>query len=571
MLLKRHPSSTHTTTTTTTAKKLSRPTLILLCLTLFLLTSATSYEFFPASRHLAQAIYRCSRLMFAVVLDAMDYKRTFASSFDTDDEKQEAYKGCHLRSAKRMLAALEALGGCYIKIGQHLASSNVVPVEWSSTLSVLQDRCPVSPTDELERMILKDTGKPRDLFFSDWQPIPIGTASIAQVHLATDRESGKRVAVKLQHPGLEEFLTVDMATVNFAVKWIDAIFPDFQLSWLAREMNDALPLEMDFRVEAKNAQRTIQDFEHISRSALYIPRVEWCEKRILVMEYIDGARVDNLEYLRKHHIDRNQVAKELSRIFSQMIYLNGFFHADPHEGNVLIRPRPSLSKSPYNFEVVLLDHGQYFDMDDELRVNYAKFWLGLMAANTPATQALRRKYALRMGVDSDLYPILESAITGRVGMGAPSEEIEFDPNAVDEDGRPALMRQKAGSLLEMRSASEIEMDHMRNAVVQREGLLANIFKMLRSVPRRIIMVLKVNDLTRSLDKSLATTHDATRIFLESPFPINTSHSLLLEPNSAPEQSGITIKLSSPNVFGEIWADGIAWTKGIWGSNRVQIV
>lgn len=110
------------------ASKINRPTLFLLCFTLFLLTSATSYEFFPASRHLAQAIYRCARLMYAVILDAIEYKRTFAIQYANEDEKMEAYRVCHLRSAKRMLEALQALGGCYIKIGQHLASSAVIPV-----------------------------------------------------------------------------------------------------------------------------------------------------------------------------------------------------------------------------------------------------------------------------------------------------------------------------------------------------------------------------------------------------------------------------------------------------------
>lgn len=93
-------------------------------------------------------------------------------------------------------------------------------------------------------------------------------------------------------------------------------------------------------------------------------------------------------------------------------------------------------------------------------VNYANFWLGLMAPNTPETQVLRRKYAKLMGIGEDLYPILESAITGRVGMGATEEE--FDPDEVDELGRPALMRQKAGSLLEMNKASDLERDHMAN-------------------------------------------------------------------------------------------------------------
>jgi aarF domain-containing kinase len=123
----------------------------------------------------------------------------------------------------------------------------------------------------------------------------------------------------------------------------------------------------------------------------------------MVMEYIKGARIDDLKYLADHNIDRNQVSQELSRIFSQMVYLNGHFHADPHHGNLLIRPKAPLSKSPFNFDICLLDHGQYFDIPDDLRVNYAHFWLSLIKRSSPATDAERRKYAKLVGnIDDDM-------------------------------------------------------------------------------------------------------------------------------------------------------------------------
>ena len=138
------------------------------------------------------------------------------------------------------------------------------------------------------------------------------------------------------------------------------------------------------------------------------------------MEFIKGGRVDDLKYLSDHNIDRNKVAIELARIFGQMVHLNGWFHAvsiflcrtvqtiepllqDPHPGNLLIRPAPLLSKSPYNFEIVLLDHGLYFDLDRELRINYSKFWLSLIASASPTTAADRRKYAKLVGnIDDEL-------------------------------------------------------------------------------------------------------------------------------------------------------------------------
>ena len=184
--------------------------------------------------------------------------------------------------------------------------------------------------------------------------------------------------------------------VDFTFGWIKYWFPEFELTWLADEMRTNLPKEMDFVHEARNAERAQADFVGI-RTSMYIPSVVSASKRVLIMEFIEGGRVDDLQYLAKHNIDRNKVSVELSRIFSQMVFLNGWFHADPHPGNLLIRPSPVDSKSPYNFEIVLLDHGLYFDLDPELRVNYSKLWMSLIEDATPEVVEARKKYALLVG------------------------------------------------------------------------------------------------------------------------------------------------------------------------------
>ncbi len=108
--------------------------------------------------------------------------------------------------------------------------------------------------------------------------------------------------------------------------WIKYWFPEFEFTWLGEEMRENLPKEMDFRHEARNAARAAKDFEHM-RTSLYIPEVLLAKKRVLIMEYIQGARVDDLQYLADASIDRNKVALELSRIFNQMVFINGWFHA----------------------------------------------------------------------------------------------------------------------------------------------------------------------------------------------------------------------------------------------------
>ncbi|KAH7888736.1 ABC1 family-domain-containing protein [Phlebopus sp. FC_14] len=462
-----------------------------------------AYEKYSPFRHSVLAVVRCSRVAGAAIAGAVDYKRTFAGSYASEEERLEAYSHCHMRSAKRVLKALLANGGVFIKLGQHMASLVVLPKEWTSTMRPLQDKCEPTPYDDVKTLFMSDMGQPIEELFEDFDPVPIGVASLAQVHVGKHRQSGKRVAVKLQHPHLAEFCDIDMEMVEVTLGWIKYWFPEFEFTWLGEEMRENLPKEMDFVHEARNAHRAIADFERIPTS-LYIPEVISATKRVLIMEYIQGARVDDLCYLANEGIDQNKVALELTRIFNQMVFVNGWFHADPHPGNLLIRRAPPHSRSPYNFEIVLLDHGLYFDLDPELRINYSKLWLALIADASPKTLADRRRYAELVGnIPHDLYPVFEAAITGRAALEGSWEDDMQAGNHFD----------RASSMIDMMPQTEEEMEAIRHAVVNREGLLLSVFDVLRRVPRRVLMVLKLNDLTRSLDHALATTHSSVRIFL----------------------------------------------------------
>ncbi|KAI0081203.1 ABC1-domain-containing protein [Panus rudis PR-1116 ss-1] len=472
--------------------------------TIVLLAGAgvVAYDTSQPFRHTVLAVIRCSRVAEAAVLGAIDYKKTFAASYDSEESRQQAYSDCHRRSAQRVLKALLANGGIFIKLGQHIASLVVLPIEWTSTMRPLQDQCEPTDYEDVEKLFLSDMGASIDDLFEEFDPKPVGVASLAQVHVGRLRKTGQRVAVKLQHPHLQEFCDIDMEMVEVALGWIKHWFPEFEFTWLGGEMRENLPKEMDFAHEARNAQRADEEFKDIYTS-LYIPKVVQAEKRVLIMEFIEGGRVDDLKYLAEHDIDRNKVSLEIARIFGQMVHINGFFHADPHPGNLLIRPAQPGSKSPYNFEIALLDHGLYFDLDDELRVNYSKFLLSLMKPASKATIAERRKYAKLVGnVDEKLYPVFEAAITGRAVMKG-----SWDDNPETRNFK------RAGSMIDMTAPSEAEIEAIRKAVIEQEGLVISVFDVLRRVPRRVLMLLKLNDLVRSLDHSLATTHPPARVFL----------------------------------------------------------
>jgi aarF domain-containing kinase len=302
-------------------------------LVLLTFLSVLYYTYSPF-RHTIIASVRCARLMKAVALDVLDYKRTFSKEeamgalATLNDEQREirsqARRDCHTRSAQRMLEALKKNSGIYVKLGQHVAAVQLLPKEWTGTMAPLQDQCFPSDVNDVDDMLLEDMAMDINQLFRDFNPNPIGVASLAQVHRAFDRRTNRPVAVKIQHPDLQEFARVDMLTVNFAISAVKYFFPDFEFSWLGEEMNEMLPLEMDFRHEAYNAQKTKEEFAHLEgKTSLYVPEVLWADRRCMVMEYIEGARVDDLVYLKDNGIDRNQVSQELSRIFSQMVYLNG--------------------------------------------------------------------------------------------------------------------------------------------------------------------------------------------------------------------------------------------------------
>ncbi|KAF7321358.1 ABC1-domain-containing protein [Mycena kentingensis (nom. inval.)] len=441
------------------------------------------YFAYDPLRHLSLAGVRCSRVVTSAILGVIDYKLTFASlSDDTPEaERLAAISKCHTRSAERVLRALLANGGIFIKLGQHMGSVLLLPREWTSAMRPLQDKCDPTPFEDIEKLFRQDLGVPLSELFDEFDPVPIGVASLAQVHVARDRKTGKRVAVKLQHPALAEFAAIDIRTVDSSLGWIKWWFPEFEFTWLAEEMKENLPLEMNFVHEAANAARTKKEFEHV-KSTLYIPEVVFATPRVLVMEFIEGARVDDLAYLKAAGIDRNQVALQIAHIFNEMVLLNGWFHADPHAGNLLIRRSPPESKSTHNFEIVLLDHGQYFDLEPELRVNYAKLWLSLIAPATPETREDRRKYAMAVGnIGPDLYAVFEAALTGRAALEGSWEG--------DGPEKPENFRRGTG-LMDMTAQSEAEKEAIRDAVMQ-DGILTSVLDVLRRVPRRILMILKL--------------------------------------------------------------------------------
>ncbi|KAH1500543.1 hypothetical protein LV164_007599 [Aspergillus fumigatus] len=443
-------------------------------------------------RHLYRAAQRTGRVVGTLAVCINDYRVTLKQDTPTEEERQEAIRACHKRCAERTLRVLEKNGSIFIKLGQHLSSMGyLLPLEWTTTFVPLQDKCPVSSIESVEEMFVTDTGHRIDELFSSFEPLPIGAASLAQVHIGTLKETGQKVAVKVQHPALAEWVPLDLALTRFTFSMLKRFFPEYDLEWLSNEMDFSLPQELDFRMEAENARRASEYFRNHSDAPLVIPEVMWAQKRILVMEFLSGHRPDDLEYLDSNHIDRDEVSAAFAHIFNEMIFGdNAPLHCDPHGGNIAIRKNPNRRR--HNFDIILYDHGLYRDIPRDLRRNYAKLWLAVIEADEGRMREYARKVA---GITDEQFPLFASAITGRDYTVLANKDVASPRTAAEKENISGALG---------------------------EGMLQQLVELLGQVPRIILLILKTNDLTniacsppsaRSLDENLHTRQGPIRTFL----------------------------------------------------------
>ncbi len=289
------------------------------------------------------------------------------------------------------------------------------------------------------------------------------------------------MAVKVQHPSLEEWSKLDMTLTKFTFSTLKRFFPEYDLEWLSSEIEVSLPLELNFQCEAENSIRTKQYFARLPALPLVIPDVIWAKKRILVMACEAGRRLDDLDYMDSNGIDRDEVSATLARIFNEMIFGdNAPLHCDPHGGNIAIRKNPS--RRGANFDLILYDHGLYRDIPQALRRSYAKMWLAVIDGDMERM----KKYVTEVaGIDEDKFPLFASAITGR--------DFSVVSSSITKPKEAAEQQTLSGAL--------------------QDGLLVDLVQMLGQVPRIILLILKTNDLTRSLDENLQTRQGPARQFL----------------------------------------------------------
>lgn len=270
-----------------------------------------------------------------------------------------------LTKSERVRMALEELGPTFVKMGQILSTRpDLIPVEFIRELSKLQDRVPPFPFSQVREIFEAEMKSPIEKTFEIFDEVPLAAASIGQVHWAR-LKSGEDVIVKVQRPGVQMTIEVDLEILLHLATLMERHVEDLEIhrpTKIVEEFSRTLEKEIDYTIEASNAERFARQF--IGNSSVYIPRIlrEVSTKRVLTMEYIDGIKASEIDKLDKKGFDRKIIASRGADLILEQIFKSGFFHADPHPGNISILP---------DNVVCYLDFGMMGRVDRYARRNFA--------------------------------------------------------------------------------------------------------------------------------------------------------------------------------------------------------
>jgi predicted unusual protein kinase regulating ubiquinone biosynthesis (AarF/ABC1/UbiB family) len=337
-------------------------------------------------------------------------------------DMEERWREQHRRNAEDLYGAAVELQGLILKGAQLLGSRpDMLPPDSISVLSRLQDRVPARPYAVVRRAVERELRRPLTAVFRRFSKAPVASASLAQVHEA-ELLDGRRVAVKVQYPGIGALVRSDLGSLRFLLGALARVERDFDWQPLLDELGDAVPRELDFVREARSAERVARELA--AREDLRIPGIVWehTTRRVLVMEFMEGIRIGDRPALKAAGVDTGRLARSLLEIFCEQILEHGFFHADPHPGNLLVQGDGA--------RLVLLDFGLSKELPREFRRGVVEFVAALLSGRTEGLgEALvRLGFETRHGRGESLQAIVEL-------LRWAGEEVrsrgQLDPETVD--------------------------------------------------------------------------------------------------------------------------------------------
>ncbi len=264
------------------------------------------------------------------------------SLFMGTEKKHRSLKDLHRRNAILIREKAIKMRGLMIKVGQFLSSRvDFLPEEYTSELSLLQDSVPPYNYSEIRKRIIDELGaSPEDIFLT-FNTEPIAAASLGQVHEALLKD-GRKVAVKIQYPDIEKIIETDIRMFKVIIRFFRGKYGRIDFDLLHKEFSKIIRAELDYIQEGRNAERFSENFKGDDR--VIFPAVYWeyTTKHVLALEFVDGIKINECEAIKTSGINCADTSALLGEIYSRMIYLHGFFHGDPHPGNIFVQHGPRL-------------------------------------------------------------------------------------------------------------------------------------------------------------------------------------------------------------------------------------
>jgi len=326
-----------------------------------------------------------------------------------------------LTRAARARMVLEELGPTFLKMGQILSTRpDLLPVEFMKELSKLQDEVPPFPFSEVEAVIKKDLQNPIEQIFSSFDEQPLAAASIGQVHKARTLD-GKDAVVKIQRPHIHRTIEVDLEIMMHLADLMERHLEGWDIQHPTRiveEFAHTLERELDYTLEAAHIERFSRQFE--DEPAVYVPQVyrEATTSRVLTMEHIGGVKPSDIDRLEKEGLDRSKIAQQGLVLIMKQIFIHGFFHADPHPGNIFILP---------DNVICYIDFGMMGRLDLETRERFANLIMSIVHRDErEAAEALLR---LTLSEEEPDYPVLQRDVAEFMDQHCyrPLKDVELGP------------------------------------------------------------------------------------------------------------------------------------------------